>query len=224
MQHRKLDRASWRAMTVLFLVASVGVALYLNLKAGPSYGIGYLPEGASHEARERDYFFILAWVTWGLWAGMGALHAAKKAGHSRGVVIPLGLALAASPVVMNWSAVDRSRSTEASQFGGEILAVTPRNAVLLAHGDNDTYPVWYLKEVAKMRPDVAAITVPMLPTRWYRQEIAARYDLLDSATVDHWQGTEATVRVICERAGRQSRPVVGPFNSQDKSLPVSCRQ
>jgi hypothetical protein len=57
---RRDAEAAWRMLLVLIGCASLGVMLYLNLKAGPSLGWGILPESAPHEARERDYFFVLA--------------------------------------------------------------------------------------------------------------------------------------------------------------------
>lgn len=225
MEHRKLHRQSWRAMCVLFATATVGVVLYLNLKAGPSYGVGFLPDNAPHEARERDYFFILAWATWGLWAGIGALHAARRTVSSRGLGVPVGLLVAALPLMLNWRAVDRRgavSSREARDFGAQIFDVAPERSVVLARGDNDTYPIWYLMVVEKQRPDIVPITVPMLPTKWYREEISRRYGLLDEATVRDWAGTDATLRVICDRAGEQSRPVRGPLDTPNRSLPNSC--
>ena len=57
-------------MWLLFAAGTIGVVMYLNLKAGPSYGVGFLPTNAPHEARERHYFFVLGFVCWGLWAGI----------------------------------------------------------------------------------------------------------------------------------------------------------
>ena len=71
--HRSIDRRSWRALALLFFVSSLGVVIYLNLKAGPSFGAGLLPADAPHEARERDYFFFWLFACWGLWAGFGAI-------------------------------------------------------------------------------------------------------------------------------------------------------
>lgn len=220
--HRRMHLPSWRAMLTLFVVATLGVALYLNLRAGPSYAVELLGSGVPHEARERDYFFILAWVGWGLWAGVGATHVAKKALTARAKALPAGLALASAPLVMNWSAVDRSHSSEASEFAAGILQIPAEHAVVLARGDNDTYPVWYLREVMRKRPDIVTITVPMLPTRWYREEIERRYGLLDRATAEEWKGTEGTIRVICQRAALQSRSVVGPYDPKSYSLPPAC--
>lgn len=220
--HRRTHLPSWRAMTALFVVASLGVAVYLNLRAGPSYAVQLLGSRVAHEARERDYFFILAWVSWGLWAGVGAMYLAKTMLKAPSGALPAGLALASAPLVLNWTAVDRSRSSGAHEFATEILQIPAERAVILARGDNDTYPVWYLREVLKKRPDVVTITVPMLPTRWYREEIERRYGLLDGASAEAWKGTEGTIRVICERAALQSRPVVGPYDTKSHSLPPAC--
>nr|MCU0619219.1 hypothetical protein [Gemmatimonadaceae bacterium] len=70
--HWRRHRATARAWALLLLVASLGVVVLLNLHAGPSYGHGILPDGAPREARERDYFFALAFWAWGAWAALGA--------------------------------------------------------------------------------------------------------------------------------------------------------
>ena len=67
----RVDVRVGRAMAVLLASATVGVALWLNLRAGPSFGVGVLPADAAHEARERDYFFALGFWAWGLLAGAG---------------------------------------------------------------------------------------------------------------------------------------------------------
>lgn len=225
MTHRRIDRRGWLAVALLLVTASIGVVLYLNLKAGPSYGIGFLPDGVKHEARERDYFFILAWVSWGAWAGLGALTFCRKVLRSQGGLI-VGLATAAAPLLLNWRAVDRSHArpaSEATEYSRSLLSAAPDSAVVLAHGDNDTYPVWYQREVNKLRPDIITVTIPLLPTRWYREEIARRYSLLDGRAVPEWMGTEATLRVICERAVAQHRQVVGPFIPAEKRFPAGCQ-
>jgi hypothetical protein len=223
--HRRRHRVSWRAMITLLITATVGVVIYLNLKAGPSYGIGLLGPTASHEARERDYFFILAWVTWGLWAGTGAFVLCSLITRNTWIATSIAFMLAAAPLALNWRAVDRRsspESREAAQFATDLLRLVPARGVLLAQGDNDTYPVWYLREVESSRPDVITITVPMLPTRWYRAEIARRFGLLDMPTVTEWKGTDATVRVICKKAEGQSRKTVGPIDVATRTLNPAC--
>ncbi len=44
-------------------------------------------------------------------------------------------------------------------------------AILLTHGDNDTYPAWLLQQVEKVRPDVTVINIHLLKNRSYCDRI-----------------------------------------------------
>ena len=90
--------------------------------------------------------------------------------------------------------------------------------VFLALGDNDTYPLWYLQQAEGTRKDVTVVTVPLLPAKWYRAELARRYKLLDSNGVDSWLGRDSTVALITRRSYDQNRPVIkSPFFALDSS-------
>ena len=216
--HRNVDRRSWRALTLLFFVSLIGVVIYLNLKAGPSFGAGLLPPTAAHEARERDYFFFWVFVCWGLWAGFGAIRL------SRALTMPLNLIamlMPFAPALLNWTAVDRRtdpEETRARTDQSEMLAKVPPSGVFLALGDNDTYPLWYLQQVESTRRDVTVVTLPLLPAKWYRAELARRYKLLDSTAVENWLGRDSTVALITRRSYAQNRPVLrSPFFSLDST-------
>jgi hypothetical protein len=217
--HRTVDRRSWRALALLFLVSLVGVVLYLNLKAGPSFGAGILSPSALHEARERDYFFFFAFVCWGLWAGFGAI----RLSH----VLPIPFKLIAivmpfAPGLLNWAAVDRRTDPveeRARLDATDMLARVPPSGVFLALGDNDTYPLWYLQQAEGTRKDVTVVAVPLLGAKWYRAELARRYKLLDSATVETWPGRDSILAVLTKRSYDQNRPVFkSPFFALDTSL------
>lgn len=221
-RHRSIDRASWRTWMVLLITTSIGVVLYLNLRAGASYGVGIIPPGVPHEARDRDYFFTWAFVCWGAWAGFGSVQLARSfARRSRlssaqfRIAMVVAVVFAALPVVLNWSAVRAIRRDEqqrAVRSSVEMLAAVPANAVFLANGDNDTYPLWYLQEVQDMRRDVTVVTIPLLPPEWYRAELLRRHHLLDSSFVRAWRGSAQTVADVRANAGRQGRVVVeSPF-------------
>jgi hypothetical protein len=206
--HRSVDRRSWRALAVLFLVSTLGVVIYLNLKAGPTFGEGILPPNALHEARERDYFFFWAFICWGLWAGFGAITLSRRLKAPFGV---LAMVFPFAPAIMNWGAVDRRTDAfEARSRIGEadMLAKVPPSGVLLAMGDNDTYPLWYLQQVEGTRKDVTVVTVPLLAAKWYRAELARRYKLLDSTMVERWAGPDSTVAFLTRRSYTQGRPVI----------------
>ena len=216
--HRSADRRSWRALTLFLLVSWLGLVVYLNLKAGPSFGAGWLPPGALHEARERDYFFLFAFICWGLWAGYGAIRL------SRSLPTPfkmLALVAPIAPAIMNWTAADRRTNQveeRARADAVDMLERVPPNGVMLAQGDNDTYPLWYLQLVEKKRGDVTVVTVPLLAAEWYRAEVARRYKLLDTATVRNWVGRDSTIALLTKRSYDQGRPVVrSPFFARDSS-------
>jgi hypothetical protein len=216
--HRTMDRRSWRAMMLLVLVASIGVVIYLNLKAGPSFGAGLLPATAPHEARERDYFFFFAFVCWGLWAGLGAIRLSRL---FRPPLSTVAVILPFLPALLNWTAVDRrtnASEAKARVESGEMLSRVPPTGIFLALGDNDTYPLWYLQQVEDTRRDVTVVTVPLLGAEWYRAELARRYKLLDSTSVNRWLGSDSTVALLTKRAYDQNRPVIhSPFFTADSS-------
>jgi hypothetical protein len=212
-------------MLVLFVTATVGVLFYLNLKASPSYGGSFIPATAKHEARERDYFFALAFMCWGLWAGFGAVRA-MRAVSATSRRLPLAGALAAFvPVAFNWSAVSRRiepAASEARRDAMRILETAPPRAVVLAHGDNETYPVWYLQEVEGVRHDVTIVVVPLLSATWYRAELARRQGLLSPDLVTSWRGAKLSIAALCDGAARGNRPIGDASAVSGDKFPAQC--
>ena len=207
--HRRGDPRSFRVFVCLLLAATLGVIAVLNLRAGPSYGWGVLPDGAMREARERDYFFALAFALCGLWAGLGVVRLALGARGTRWRHLILGVA--ALPVVLNWQANDRRRLPDAvlaSSLGHALLLSAPPDAVLVTAGDNDSYASWFTQYVEGYRPDVATVVSPLLGARWYREELRRRHALLDSAVAAHWHGEEPTLAAIAAAARRHHRPLM----------------
>jgi hypothetical protein len=239
--HRRIHRHSWRAMWILFATATIGVIAYLNLKAGPSYGAGFISANAPHEARERDYFFALAFVCWGLWAGFGAVNLMRRIGETNVRIrnsvssrrtsatihwLPgFGASIALIPIVLNWSAVNRREELPASEArisASRILNSAPRRAIVLARGDNEAYPVWYMQEVERLRRDVTLVVVPLLPARWYRAELERRYALFPHELVVSWKGAGASVASICDAAASQHRDVGNATTRPDGRFPGVC--
>jgi len=211
--------AGWRAMRrdaptlatalgTLAIGGTFGVAAYLNLKAGASLGWGLLPDDAPHEARERDYFFVLGFWAWGCFAGAGAAALARRFRAP----MPMALVALALPLMGNWRSADRSREPEsnaARQFAHALLNATPVGAVLFLDGDNDSYPIWYLQEVEGERRDVFPVTVPLLPADWYPAEIARRSGLRwnDDPVTGARTRSEQRAALIAAAAHRGGRTV-----------------
>ncbi|HEX5438721.1 MAG TPA: DUF2723 domain-containing protein [Gemmatimonadaceae bacterium] len=217
--HRARDRRSWRALVVLVVCASVGLVVYLNFKAGASFGYGVLPDTLPHEARERDYFFTLAFWVWGAWAGFGAVTAVRALPRQRaqGVLTGGGVMLAALPIALNWHAVNRRRfpASAIPRLSAEaLLWSAPRRGVLVTGGDNDSFPLWYVQALEQRRPDVTVVVAPLLPAKWYRAQLARRDSLLDSAAVARpvHAVSEGVVR-IAAGAQRVGRPLAFSLTS-----------
>jgi hypothetical protein len=225
--HRRRDPRTFRAFVVLLLCASVGVVAMLNLRAGPSYGWGVLPEGALREARERDYFFALAFLLWGLWTALGVARLAAQARRpSTRIVV---MASCAIPMLFNWRAVDRQRHPDAAlagALGESILLAAPAGAVVVTGGDNDTYAIWYRQAVLGERGDVTSVVSPLLGARWYREELRRRHGLLTAADVDTWRGESHLFRTLAAAARSRARPLVasaGLTRAQRLSLAAAWR-
>ncbi len=206
-KHREIDARSWRALVVLMVCSSIGLVIYMNFKAGASFGYGILADALPHEARERDYFFSLAFFTWGAWAGFGAVLLLAQRSRS---LIPVGIALAALPMALNWRAVDRSREPEsgtARRVASALLWSAPPRAVLVTWGDNDSFPLWYMQVVEGMRRDVTVVVAPLLGAEWYRVQLARRDSLLFASDVAGGVGERPILDLIAERAEVNGRPL-----------------
>jgi hypothetical protein len=199
-----------RAMLVLLLSGTAGVAFWLNLRAGPTFGGSFIPAGVAHEARERDYFFVLGFWAWGLLAGAGlAAISSTLARRLPAAMAALPLLIGAVPMVANRTVMDRTRepiSMMPRTYARLLLDAVPQRGILLAGGDNDTFPLWYLQQVEDYRTDVTVVTVPLLGATWYRADLAA-HRLLPARAVTNWPGLDTALRSIMLHAIDERREV-----------------
>ncbi len=202
--HRRADRSGWGLFMVLFLTTGLGLMAYMNFKPGSSLFFKQYPDFANHEVRERDYFFVVSFVVWGIWAGMGLTLLARKAYASVVVAAirprafrPLAagavLALCLIPVATNWAGASRARppvARLAHDFAYDLLNSVPPYGILITYGDNDTFPLWYAQEVEGIRPDVTIVCLALAQTDWYLRQLRDNptRTFVDSGSAPHWQG------------------------------------
>jgi hypothetical protein len=173
---RATDRGAWWLLFVLFLVTGLGLVGYMNFRPGFSIGYDRYPSPDDHEVRERDYFFVVSYVVWGLWAAIGlgdvARGLATRAG-SAGRYAWGALALALVPLALNWQAATRRGPDRmlAADFAYDLLNTVPPYGILFTYGDNDTFPLWWAQEVAGVRRDVTVVCLALAQTDWYMRQL-----------------------------------------------------
>ena len=172
-EHVRRDRASFFFVATLFVTLSFGLVYYLNFKYGFSLQPP-VPDRDLQEVRERDYFFIVSFSIWGLWAGMGVATLWREAAHEMRVGLAkaspiLGLALI--PLVLNFSWANRAEDYAARDWAHNLLMSVEPYGVLFTNGDNDTFPLWYVQEVEGVRRDVTVIVTSYLNTPWYTKQL-----------------------------------------------------
>lgn len=222
--HWRQDRRSALVMAVLFAGASLGLVLYMNFKLGASFGHGVLPDDLPHEARDRDYFFVLGFAAWGLWAGIGAAALLRSWSPA---LVPAVIFAGAIPIALNWSAVSRKDPFTTAlprAVADALLWSAPRDAVLVTGGDNDSFPLWYEQVVHGARPDVRVVVAPLLGATWYRAELARRDGLLPEMVVPRWAGERGTLAAIDSAARRQGRPLAIALTAAEHRALIPARE
>jgi hypothetical protein len=174
---RRSDRAAWWLMFLLWLVTGPGLVAYMNFRPGNARWFDVWPAASEHEVRERDYFFVVSFIVWGIWAGIGMATVVREALGRAGRLAraaPALFLLAAAPVVLNWGAASRRHGPDArlaGDFGYDLLNSTPPYGILFTYGDNDTFPLWWAQEVAGVRRDVTVICLALANTDWYMRQL-----------------------------------------------------
>ena len=172
-QHLRRDTATGLYFLVLFATLSVGLVFYLNFKYG--FSLASPNAGADpHEVRERDYFYVVGFSVWGLWAGIGIaalwqrLRDRLEGSWSRAAPV---LLLALIPLMLNWSWASRRSDYSARDWAYNLLMSVEPYGVLFTNGDNDTFPLWYLQEAEGIRRDVTVIVTSYLNLDWYVKQL-----------------------------------------------------
>jgi hypothetical protein len=176
---RRGDRAGWWLLFSLFLITGLGLVVYMNFKPGASLGYDQYPDSNDHEVRERDYFFVVSFLVWGVWAGIGLAtlmrEAMARAGRGPLRLAAAGLfAIALIPIAGNLRAADRRHGADArlaADFAYNLLNSVPPYGILFTYGDNDTFPLWWAQEVAGIRRDVTIVCLALANTDWYARQL-----------------------------------------------------
>jgi hypothetical protein len=148
------------------------------------------------QPRERDYFYAASFMIFAVWIGLGATGLAERVSERRTVKAEdatvvddgaprvessngatygiLGLCLVAVPLLMafqGWRAHDRSGNWVPWDYAYNILQSCEKDAILFTNGDNDTFPLWYMQDVAGVRRDIRVVNLSLGQMPWYIRQL-----------------------------------------------------
>jgi len=226
--HYQGDRRTFTYLGSLLFTLTLLLIYYLNFKYGYSIYNDTVPDLAQHEVRERDYFYIIGFQVWGLYAGLGIVSlwsqlAASLDGSGGGATLGPGgrraapvLAIAFIPVFFNYAKADRTGDYAARDWAYNILQSVEPYGVLFTNGDNDTFPLWYLQEVEGLRRDVTVIVHSYLGTSWYPKQLRE----LARPCAPGVRPEDSPTTIVCQRPFDLEN-AVGPY--ADASPPAPTR-
>lgn len=130
------------------------------------------------QPRERDYFYSGSFLVWCIWIGIGAygaIHGITKEKFSKLTIFAIfAIAILAVPVnmaVSGWKMHSRAGNYLPFDYSYNILQSTEMDAILFTNGDNDTFPLWYIQDVAGVRRDVRVVNLSLGNTLWYIDQL-----------------------------------------------------
>ena len=176
-QFARDKRGSWLNF-LMFFMTGIAIVIYLNQ---PPY-----------QVRERDYAYAGSFYFFSVWIGLAVAavyswlcrktRSSENAPVIPSVITVLFLGVPALMAAENWDDHDRSNRYTAVEMAKNYLNSVGPNGILVTHGDNDTFPLWYAQEVENVRPDVRIANTSLLGTDWHIDQM--KYAVNESAPLD----------------------------------------
>ena len=174
-------RGCWLTF-LMFFMTGIAIVIYLNQ---PPF-----------QVRERDYAYAGSFYSFSIWIGLAVASVytwvcnicEKKSGAKKceaTIAAAVTVAFLGVPALMaseNWDDHDRSNRYTAVEMAKNYLNSVGPNGILVTHGDNDTFPLWYAQEVENVRPDLRIVNTSLLGTDWHIDQM--KYAVNESAPLD----------------------------------------
>ena len=172
-------RGCWLTFLMFFMT---GIAIVVYLNQPPL------------QVRERDYAYAGSFYSFSIWIGLavaavyswiadsGRFKGARRETVASAAVAVVLLGVPAQMASENWDDHDRSNRYTAVEMAKNYLNSVGPNGILVTHGDNDTFPLWYAQEVENVRTDVRIANTSLLGTDWHIDQM--KYAVNESSPLD----------------------------------------
>ena len=175
-QYTRDKRGCWLVF-LMFFMTGIAIVVYLNQ--------------SPYQVRERDYAYAGSFCFFSVWIGLAVAaiyswimewryrtmgcHSERSRGISDTVIASvMTAAMLGVPALMaceNWDDHDRSNRYTAVAMAKNHLNSVGHNGILITHGDNDTFPLWYAQEVEGIRTDVRIINTSLYEADWHIEQM-----------------------------------------------------
>ena len=156
------------ALLTLFLATGVMIIIYLNQ---------YDPQ-----PRERDYSFVGSFFAFSIWISIGIAGLLERiekkfSGNNKlhyissSIIFSILFAMPFNMAIRDYHEHDRTGNYVAWDYAYNMLNSCEPNGIIFTNGDNDTFPLWYIQEVEKVRTDVRVVNLSLLNTPWYIEQL-----------------------------------------------------
>ncbi len=216
----KRDRQNWVVTMLLFILTGIAIVVYLNQPP--------------MQPRERDYAYAGSFYVFTIWIGLAAMWLAEllqkwvKNPVAAGAVATVVTVLVPLQMVsQTWDDHDRSGRYFARDMAYNYLIGLDPNALIVTHGDNDTFPLWYIQEVEGVRTDTRIMNTSLLGMDWYIEQMKQK--MYESEPVpltldkqQYFYGTNDFVQIY-ERFNRPMllKDVMDIFKNPKITVPLS---
>jgi hypothetical protein len=147
---------------------------------------------------------IALWMSRGAFVMLQAVQGWSRSRNGRAWLAIAAVVVLAVPVfslVTRFRAMDLSADFEAYAFAADVLQAAEPNAVVISDGDEQTFPLWYLRYGLQQRPDLTVVDRRLLAFGWYRDQVASQQPAL--AMVAEAHDAQSAIMVLIQEGGRR---------------------
>jgi len=135
-----------------------------------------------YQTADAFLYLLPLLLSFSIWMGIGAARLARSlAEYSPRLPRILWLiffAAAAIHAAQNYPLVDASKDRRAQNFGQMAMEQISPDAVVITHGDEALFTLWYFRYALRERTDFVVISAELLQHEWYQESVRAENSAL----------------------------------------------